>query len=116
MRQDKNLRRMLRRIFLSLSLMVGVAARAVMGTPDDLETAVGRKRMYYQLGQDVTYYEHGLDPSILSELTRRGHNTRETPVLGYVNAVLCESGIPSPDMSCSVKTDRRGYGLAATAD
>lgn len=101
---------------VSPASMVSVAARAVMGTPDDLETAVGRKRVYYQLDQDITYYEAGLDPSVLSALTQRGHKTRETPVLGYVNAVLCAEGIPSPVMLCSVKTDRRGYGLSATAD
>ncbi len=101
---------------IGLSAMLNVAARAAMGTPDDLETAIARKRIHSGEGNGATYYEEGLESKIVDGLSRRGHRMRMVPALGRVNAAFCPSGLPAKNITCSVKTDPRGFGLAASGD
>ena len=99
-----------------MSAMVNVAAHTIMGTADDLETAIARRRVYQGAGGGITYFEDGMPPRVVSELSRRGHRVQAVPVLGFVNSVFCANGIPAKKLTCSIKSDPRGFGFAATAD
>ena len=81
-----------------------------------LEAAMAAKRVHHSGVPDLVYYEKGLDEAVLQTLTARGHRIAATPVLGKVNAIHCPDGIPPEPGTCSVRTDPRGFGLAASAE
>ena len=64
---------------------------------------------------DVVWYETGLNGASLDGLRRRGHNLREVPALGHVNAFHCPQGLQGETESCVVANDPRGFGLAYVA-
>lgn len=99
------------------SVLAGVATRTLMGRKEEtLEMALAAKRLYNSGSPDLTYYEQGMDTSIIDGLSKRGHRLSPVPALGKVNGVFCSTGIPSKkDLSCSMRPDPRGFGLAAGA-
>ena len=99
-----------------MSAMINVAAHTMMGTADDLETAIARRRVYQGAGGGITYFEAGMAPRAISELSQRGHRVQAVPVLGFVNSVFCANGIPAKVLTCSINSDPRGFGFAATAE
>jgi hypothetical protein len=89
-----------------------------MGRKEEtLEMALAAKRLYNSGNPDLTYYEQGMDTSIIDDLSKRGHRLSPVPTLGKVNGVFCSTGVPSEkDLSCSMRPDPRGFGLAAGAE
>jgi gamma-glutamyltranspeptidase/glutathione hydrolase len=77
-----------------------------------LEEAVGARRVHHNGLPDVAWHEPGLSEAVLASLTGRGYQVRQTPVLGWVNAIYCPEGLPRGDDSCAAATDPRGHGLA----
>ncbi len=100
----------------------GVLAGVAMGTAlpasgEGLETALGAKRVYNSGNPDVTYYEKGLAGGVVSDLGKLGHRLNPASGMGLVNAIFCPSGVPNKEgMSCSIRTDPRGFGLASGAE
>ena len=95
--------------------MIGVAARVLLGQ-QPLEEALAAKRVYGSGDPDAVFVERGLSPSVSRALGQRGHRIAETPSLGRVNVISCPGGIPTENETCAVRTDPRGFGLAASAD
>ena len=103
---------------VAMSVLAGVATRTLMGRKEEtLEMALAAKRLYNSGNPDLTYYEQGMDTSIIDDLSKRGHRLSPVPALGKVNGVFCSTGVPSKkDLSCSMRPDPRGFGLAAGAE
>jgi gamma-glutamyltranspeptidase/glutathione hydrolase len=95
--------------------MIDVAARVLLGE-EPLEEALAAKRVYGSGDPDAVFVERGLSPSVSRALGRQGHRIAETPSLGKVNVISCPGGIPTQSETCAVRTDPRGFGLAASAD
>jgi|TARA_Y100000031_G_scaffold136792_1_gene161186 gamma-glutamyltranspeptidase/glutathione hydrolase len=100
------------------SVLAGVATRTLMGRKKEtLEIALAAKRLYNSGNPDLTYYEQGMDTSIIDDLSKRGHRLSPVPAMGKVNGVFCSTGVPNKeDLSCSMRPDPRGFGLAAGAE
>ncbi|MDD9877663.1 MAG: gamma-glutamyltransferase [Magnetovibrio sp.] len=97
--------------------LVQTAFRASGNTPDNLEQAIARKRIFRDPVTAVTYMEDGLAPASLNALRKRGHRLQSIPTMGRVNIAFCETGIPHKkpeDISCEIKTDPRGAGHATS--
>jgi len=99
-------------------ILAGVSMGAVLAKDgEDLETAIAARRVYNSGDPDITYYESGLDDAIVSSLGGKGHRLNPASKMGLVNAIFCATGVPNRDgMSCSIKTDPRGFGLASGAE
>ena len=97
------------------SAMADVAARVLL-RQEPLEEALAAKRVFGSGDPDAVFAERGLDPSVMQALGQKGHRVAATPSLGKVNVISCSGGIPSEEESCSVATDPRGFGLAASAN
>ncbi len=95
--------------------LINVAARVLIDE-QSLEDAITVKRVHHSGLPDLTYYEQGLSQPFIVSLTQRRHKVAATPRLGLVNAISCSAGLPPRPESCEIKTDPRGYGLAASAD
>ncbi len=81
-----------------------------------LKQVLARPRVHHSGAPDITFYEKGLPPDVLSGLRSRGHLLREAPALGRVNALYCEEGlIRGGGDECSFATDPRGWGLGFIA-
>jgi len=100
------------------SALVNVVTRALLGKDDEtLEMAVAAKRIHNDGVSDLTFYEQGLEASVAQSLANKGHRVGQTAKIGLVNTVFCRSGIPTRDeVSCSMKSDPRGFGLAAGSE
>ena len=100
------------------SALAGVATRTLMGRKEEsLEMALAAKRLYNSGSPDLTYYEQGMDTSIIDDLSKRGHRLSPVPALGKVNGIFCSTGVPSEKgPSCSMRPDPRGFGLAVGAE
>ena len=96
------------------SLMNVVAGTLLGELP--LEEAIIAPRVHHGGQPDTTYYEKNLDPSLVKALAAKGHTLAATKALGRVNAVYCSNGAQPHPETCVVKTDPRGFGLAASAD
>lgn len=94
--------------------MTSVALRLLVGG-DSMEKAMSAKRVHHGGMPDRTYYEHGLDRSIVKGLEDRGHDMSPTPVLGLVSVASCPGGLPDKPLTCVVGSDPRGSGAVATA-
>ena len=99
-------------------IMAGIAMGAVLPkTGENLEMAIGARRVYNSGDPDLTYYEQGTDTGVVSALGNMGHRLSPASGMGLVNAVYCPAGIPNEDvMACSTRTDPRGFGLASGAE
>ncbi len=97
------------------SAMVDVAARVLL-SQQPLEEALAAKRVFGSGDPDAVFAERGLSPLVTQALGRKGHRIAETPTLGKVNAISCPGGIPAQQETCTVATDPRGFGLAASAN
>jgi gamma-glutamyltranspeptidase/glutathione hydrolase len=95
--------------------MIDVAARVLL-RQEPLAEALEAKRVYGSGDPDAVFVERGVSPSVSQALGRKGHRIAETPSLGRVNVISCPGGIPSENETCTVKSDPRGFGLAASAD
>jgi len=98
--------------------LAGLGANTIMGRDEeDLVTALSTRRVLNSGFPDTTYYERGLDKTLVQDLTRRGHRLSPVASLGLVNAVFCPAGIPhKKNLSCSVRNDPRGFGLFYSAE
>jgi gamma-glutamyltranspeptidase/glutathione hydrolase len=100
----------------------GVLAGVVLGTVlpgsgENLETAIDAKRVYNSGDPDVTYYERGLAGGVVAALGKLGHRLKPASGMGLVNAIFCPTGVPNKEgMSCAIRTDPRGFGLASGAE
>ncbi|MDP6787597.1 MAG: gamma-glutamyltransferase [Rhodospirillales bacterium] len=95
--------------------LMGVAAAALVGKKS-LEGAIQAPRLHHGGAPDLVYFEQGYDRDRLAALTGRGHRIGATKILGRVNAAFCSAGLPPNPETCTVRTDQRGFGLAASAD
>ena len=75
--------------------------------------AIAAPRVHNAGDPDVTYFEAGLDEQAKAHLSTLGHRTAATPVLGQVNMLFCDGGLPTKPATCQMKADPRGAGLAA---
>ncbi len=100
------------------SALAGVTVGTLLGrTGESLEGAINAKRVHNNGGPDLTYYEQGMTPAVLEDLSKRGHRLSPTESMGLVNAIFCPTGIPSDEgLSCETRADPRGFGLAAGAE
>ena len=93
---------------------IAVALEATLvGQP--LQSAIAAPRVVHVGAPDVTWHEPELPAAAKQSLAGRGHNLREAPGLGGVNALYCTQGLLGGGESCDVATDPRGFGLAARA-
>jgi gamma-glutamyltranspeptidase/glutathione hydrolase len=95
--------------------LLGVAIATVVGGKP-LEEVMRAPRLHHGGAPDLVYFEPDYDRDRLGALTARGHRVGATHGLGRVNAAFCSGGLPSKPETCTVKTDPRGFGLAASAD
>jgi gamma-glutamyltranspeptidase/glutathione hydrolase len=72
-------------------------------------------RVHHGGAPDVVWIEPGVTGAALEGLRRRGHQLREIPALGHVNAFHCPRGLRRDSESCVVANDPRGFGLAYVA-
>jgi gamma-glutamyltranspeptidase/glutathione hydrolase len=91
--------------------LASVMARTI-ALKQPLEEAVGARRIHHNGVPDVVWHEPGLSEAVLASLTRRGYEERQTPVLGWVNAIYCPGGVPRDEDTCVAVSDPRGNGLA----
>lgn len=98
--------------------LAGVSANAIMGRDEeDLVTALSTRRVLNSGFPDTTYYEQGLDKTLVQGLSGRGHRLSPAASMGLVNAVFCPAGIPHKEnLSCTVRNDPRGFGLFYSAE
>lgn len=80
-----------------------------------LRQAMALPRVHHGGAPDVVWIEPGVTGAALEGLRRRGHNLREIPALGHVNAFHCPKGLQRDPESCVVANDPRGFGLAYVA-
>ena len=94
--------------------LMNVFARSVLAK-EKLSRAMAARRIHHGGAPDITFHEPNLPKSVTAYLRERGHQVAVTPVLGLVNAVSCPGGLPRDPGSCTIMTDPRGSGLAASA-
>ena len=94
--------------------LMNVFARSVLAN-EKLNRAMTASRIHHGGAPDITFHEPNLPKSITAYLRERGHQVAATPVLGLVNAVSCPGGLPRDPGSCTIMSDPRGSGLAASA-
>lgn len=80
-----------------------------------LDEALAVARVHHGGAPDVLWHEPGVDGKVLAALRRRGHDLRQVPALGHVNAFFCPKGLKDKPESCDVANDPRGFGLAYVA-
>ena len=99
-------------------VLAGVAiSMALPASGESLETALEAKRVFNSGDPDVTYFEQGLAGGVFSKLEKMGHRLKPTSGMGLVNAIYCSTGVPNREgMSCTIRTDPRGFGLASGAE
>ena len=95
--------------------LLGVAVATLVGGKP-LEEAMQAPRLHHGGAPDLVYFEQGYDRDRLGALTGRGHRVGATRALGRVNAAFCSGALPLKPETCTVRTDPRGFGLAASAD
>ena len=95
--------------------LLGVAAATLVGE-GLLEDAIEAPRLPHGGAPDLVYFEPGYNRDRLGALTGRGQRVGATNVLGLVNAAYCSGGLPPKPETCTVRTDSRGFGLAASAE
>ncbi|NIA68775.1 hypothetical protein HBA54_09245 [Pelagibius litoralis] len=81
-------------------------------TNGTIDAALAAPRLVNVASPDVTFYEPGLDPAILSALRQWGHALQPEPGVGRANALKCPTGLLNDDSTCLVGTDSRGHGLS----
>ena len=84
-------------------------------TEAPLESAIRKPRIHHGGLPDVVLIEPRVNGAVRDSPTRRGHELREVPAIGHVNAFYCSRGLKDHGESCAVANDPRGFGLAATA-
>jgi gamma-glutamyltranspeptidase/glutathione hydrolase len=85
----------------------------IMATKGTLRDAIAARRVVRLGNPDATVYESGLDAGIVEAMRKRGHDMREVPEFGRVNAIFCPEGLRTSPESCTFATDPRGSGYAA---
>ena len=110
---DKNKKHVIEAVVDRLKVREGIEQRLA----ESLETALEAKRVFNSGDPDVTYFEQGLDGGVFSKLEKMGHRLKPTSGMGLVNAIYCSTGVPNREgMSCTIRTDPRGFGLASGAE
>jgi gamma-glutamyltranspeptidase/glutathione hydrolase len=79
---------------------------------DNLETAMLAPRVHHMGSPDVVWHEPDLPQDRLQALSERGHDLREVPKFGRINAVVCPRGVRRRPELCQAASDPRGFGLA----
>lgn len=79
---------------------------------DDLETAVGAPRVHHMGVPNVVWHEPELPEERKQSLSARGHQLREVPHFGRLNAISCPRGVRRRPELCQAQSDPRGFGLA----
>jgi gamma-glutamyltranspeptidase/glutathione hydrolase len=95
--------------------LVDLALRTT-GSDDSLEAILGGPRLYYADGADALVIEPGLPKDLQADLRRRGHTLHPAASGARINAIYCETGVPSGDQVCGALADPRGFGLGAVGD
>jgi gamma-glutamyltranspeptidase/glutathione hydrolase len=78
-----------------------------------LDEASDAQRLHVEAQpSDTVFAETGVQarPPGLAE---RGYNVVPVPVIGRVNAISCPDGAVDKPVTCALRADRRGFGLAA---
>jgi gamma-glutamyltranspeptidase / glutathione hydrolase len=77
-----------------------------------LRDGMDARRVHHGGYPDVTYFERGLDPTVIDSLHAAGHNISEAATIGRVNAFMCFDGLPEAPQTCDIAHDPRGFGLS----
>lgn len=112
------------RVFLAATVTGGPGATEaiadlilkVSGAGESLEQVLGGPRLYYAEGTDALVIEPGLSDSLQSDLRQRGHTLHPSASTAIINAIYCDTGVPSENQSCGAFADPRGFGLGAVGD
>ncbi|MBT6093926.1 MAG: hypothetical protein HOH04_03535 [Rhodospirillaceae bacterium] len=99
----------------SQAVLAQLAVSTTFGQQPSLEAEVDRReRVFRDPVRRVTYVEDGVSSAFSNDLKRRGHRLISLPGLARVNIAYCPAGIPGEKIACSIRTDPRGFGFAAT--
>lgn len=82
---------------------------------EPIEAALAAPRVFHDGASERTLYEAALGPAGEAALRRRGHVPVATEALGRVSAFYCPRGLKDSGETCQVGADRRGHGLAQSA-
>ena len=112
------------RVFLAATVTGGPGATEaisdlvlrVAGVGQSLEDVLSGPRMFYAEGTNALVIEPGLSPELQTELRRRGHTLHPAASDARINAIYCDTGVPSEGQSCGAFADPRGHGLGAVGD
>ncbi len=77
-----------------------------------LASVLARARVTHAGMPDIAWVEPGVDAETRAALAERGHEVREAPGIGEVQALFCPEGILDEPEGCSAESDGRGHGLA----
>lgn len=94
----------------AFTALMQVAARAVLDRAP-LAEAQASIRIHHGGQPDVALAEPGAGQDLIESLRRRGYDTAQAPMLGRVNALHCQQGLPPYPQSCEAVVDPRGMGL-----
>jgi len=98
------------------ALVQVIAGAAMEGAKGNLKKAIAARRTHNGGENNFTYFEQGLDSTLLEGLANRGHELSSEPSLGLVNAVFCTTGLPNrAGALCVQRNDPRGFGLSSRA-
>lgn len=95
--------------------LVDLALR-VSGGGQSLESVLGGPRAYYAEGADALVIEPGLPKDLQAALRERGHTLHPGASAVRINAIYCDTGVPSDNQACGAFADPRGFGLGAIGD
>lgn len=82
---------------------------------ESIERALSAPRVFHDGMTERTLHEATLGSAGEAALRRRGHIPVATDALGRVSAFYCPRGLKDSGETCQVGADRRGHGLAQSA-
>lgn len=112
------------RVFLAATVTGGPGATEalsdlalrVSGGGEPLESVLRGPRMFYAEGADALVIEPSLPADAQAMLRKQGHTLHPAASAARINAIYCDTGVPSDDQACGAFADPRGYGLGAVGD
>ncbi|MDX1402477.1 MAG: gamma-glutamyltransferase, partial [Kiloniellales bacterium] len=76
-----------------------------------LNAAISAPRVTHVGRPDITWVESAVPQNVRSALLAKGHNVKETAVIGSVVALYCEDGALQGNETCEIVADKRAFGL-----
>ncbi len=121
---DQRADRTLEKVFMAATVTGGPGATEaltdlalrVAGGGETLESVLRGPRMFYAEGNDALVIEPSLPADAQTKLRGQGHTLHPAASAARINAIYCDTGVPSDNQSCGAFADPRGYGLGAVGD